>query len=344
MSTPGHPTAVVGTADGKWAFASISTGTGGEIAVISLGRQKPRLVRTVGLPGSLTNAFGMAMTHNGRLLLVAGYSATAVLRVSALEDGGHDPLVGVLSDAGAGQFEVAVSSDDRYVFVTDETTGGLSVFDLATALRHGFSAAGVAVGIVPLATGAVGVAMSPGGGRLYVTTYGAAGPHGRLWLIDTTRAESGADGGAVLGSVPAGCQPVRVAVSPDGSTAWVTALQSNELLGFSAAALRDDPAHALRAAVRVGSEPVGLLLVDDGRRALVANSNRGLVLGTGSSVPQTVSVVSTALALARRPALLGAVPAGLFPRDLSLDQATGRVMLGSFNSGTLEEFPVPTGR
>jgi hypothetical protein len=37
----------------------------------------------------------------------------------------------------------------------------------------------------------------------------------------------------------------------------------------------------------------------------------------------------------------GAVPAGLFPRDLSFDQATGQVMLANFNSGTVEEFPVP---
>ncbi len=344
MPVPGHPTAVLGTADGKWAFASVSTATGGEIAVISLRRQTPRLVRTVDLPSNLDYAFGMAMTHDGRLLLVAAYNATAVLRVSALEDGGREPVAGVLTDAGAGQFEVAVSGDDRYVFVTDETTGGLSVFDLATALRRGFSARGVAVGIVPLATGAVGVAMSPGGGRLYVTTYGAAGRHGRLWVIDTARAESGADAGAVLGDAPAGCQPVRVAVSPDGRTVWVTALQSNALLGFSAAALLDDPAHALRAVVRVGSEPVGLLLVEDGRLALIANSNRGLVSGTGSDVPQTVSVVSIAAALAHRPALLGAVPAGLFPRDLSLDQATGQVLLGNFNSGTIEMFPVPTVR
>lgn len=81
--------------------------------------------------------------------MVAGYTATGVLSVRALEDGGHDPPVGILTDAGAGQFEVALSDDDRYVFVTDETTGGLSTFDLATALLRGFSACGVAVGIVP---------------------------------------------------------------------------------------------------------------------------------------------------------------------------------------------------
>ena len=67
------------------------------------------------------------------------------------------------------------------------------------------------------------------------------------------------------------------------------------------------------------------------------------MLGTGSNVPQTVSVVSTAAALAHRPALLGAVPTGLFPRDLTFDRATGQVLLGNFNSGTIEEFPVPKG-
>jgi hypothetical protein len=76
--------------------------------------------------------------------------------------------------------------------------------------------------------------------------------------------------------------------------------------------------------------------------ALVGNSNRGLVPGTGSNVAQTVSVISTAAALAQRPAIVGVVLAGLFPRDLTMDQATGQVLLGNFISGTIEEFPAPT--
>jgi len=308
---------------------------------MALTGKAPRLVRTVKLPDSVAAAYGMAITHDGRLLLVAGYTATAVLSVQALEDGARNPVVGVLADAGAGEFEVIVSGNDRYVFVTDEITGGLSVFDLAMALRDGFSAPGVAVGIVPLANGPVGIAMSPDGEQLYVTTLGAYGPHGGLWVINASRAENSAGRGAVVAHVAAGCQPTRVAVSPSGSTVWVTALQSNALLGFSAASLRDDPARALRAVVRVGSEPVGLILVDNGRFALVGNSNRGLVPGTGSAAAQTISVISTGAALSGRPAIVGAVRAGLFPRDLTFDQATGQIFLGNFNSDTIEEFPVP---
>jgi DNA-binding beta-propeller fold protein YncE len=338
----GAPTAMVGTPDGRWAFASLSKDASGAIAVMAVTRGTLRLVRTVPLPHSLPAAYGMTLTHDGRLLLVADYTATAVLSVSALEDGRGNPMVGVLNDAGSGQFEVAVSADDRYVYVSDENTGDLSVFDLAVALRRGFTAPGVAIGLVPLDVGAVGVAQSPDDSLLYVTTYGAYGPYGQLWVIDAARADIGAGRRAVLAHVPAGCQPVRVAVSPDGSTAWVTAAQSNALLAFSAAELRSDPSRALRAVVRVGSEPVGLLLVDNGRVALVGNSNRGLVPGsTGTNSPQTVSVINTAAALAHRPATVAAVLAGLFPRDLSYDQTAGQVMLANFNSDTVEEFPVP---
>jgi DNA-binding beta-propeller fold protein YncE len=175
---------------------------------------------------------------------------------------------------------------------------------------------------------------------VYVTTFGAYGPHGQLWVIDAARAEISAIG-AVLSHAAAGCQPVRVVVSPDGRTVWVTALQSNALLAFSAAGLESDPSNALKAVVRVGSEPVGVVLVDGGRVALVGNSNRGLVTGTGGTQPQTVSVVSTTAALDHRSALLGVVPTGLFPRDITIDQATGRVLLANFDSDSIEEFSAP---
>ena len=171
---------------------------------------------------------------------------------------------------------------------------------------------------------------------------GAYGPHGLLWVINTVRAEREAGASAVLAKVSVGCQPVGVQAAPDGRVVWVTALQSNALLGYDAASLLSRPFSALRTVVPVGSEPVGLSLVDNDHIALVANSNRGLVpASTGSDGPQVIDVVDTAAALAHHPALIGSIAAGLFPRDLSFDPATGQVLVANLNSATVEVFNPP---
>jgi DNA-binding beta-propeller fold protein YncE len=74
--------------------------------------------------------------------------------------------------------------------------------------------------------------------------------------------------------VNAGCQPVRVITTADGTLVWVTARASDDLLCFSAARLRSDPAHPLVAVVRVGEAPVGLTAARGGALIVVADSNR----------------------------------------------------------------------
>jgi len=350
---PGRPFAALALPGGRQVVVSLTVPAGigirGALAVLAVQGQGARLVRTIALPPSASGGSGMALTHDGRLLLVAAQAATVVLSVPALEHGAAHPVVGVLTDGGAGETEVAVSADDRYAFVTDEASAGLSVFDLALARRRGFAARGVAAGIVPLAPGPVGVAVAPAGDRVYVTTLGGYGDFGRLWAVSARRAESGGGRAAVLADAPAGCQPARVAVSPGGTTVWVTALQSKALLGFAAAVLERHPppagghrpATALRAVVLVGSEPVGLLLLDGGRTAVVGDSNRGLVAGTGDRQVPRISVVSTAAALAGRPAVTGSLPAGLFPRDLGYDPATAEVLVPDYLSDSVELVRAP---
>lgn len=346
LAVPGDPFAAMILPGGRWAAVSLTEpgdlGERGELALLAIHSTVSRLVRTVTLPPPTGGAAGMALTHDGRLLLVADTTDTAVVRVAALEHGDPHPVIGILGDSGVGQYEVAVSGDDHYAFVADETSGELSVFDLALARRRGFRSRGVAVGVIRLAKAPVGVAVASGGALIYVTTLGGFGAHGRLWAIDARRAEHGGGRAAVLAHAPAGCQPVRVVMSPDGRTAWVTALRSNGLLGFDTLALRRDPSHALRAAVPVGSEPVGLLLIDGGRVALVGDSNR-FQPGSGGrgSLPQ-ISVVSTTDALAHRPAVTGSLPAGgLFPRDLAYDRATGQVLVPDFTSSDIEVLRLP---
>jgi DNA-binding beta-propeller fold protein YncE len=345
VPVPGDPTGVAASPDGRWAFAALSQGPdGGEprIAVLSVNKTNSRLtlVRLVTLPGPLAAAWGMSVSPNGRLLLVAGGSGAAVLSLPKLESGAAHPVLGVLPADGAGAFEAAVSADDHYAFVTAEDTGDLYVFNLALALQHGFGAAGVAVGAVPLATGAVGIAISPDGTLIYVTTYGQAGPYGRLWVINAARAERAAGAHAIVASTAAGCQPVRVVLSDDGRYAWVSTIQSNAVLAFDTAALRQHRSAALRAVVQVGSEPVGLAVVNGGRTVLVTDSDRGLV--APSSGQTGVSVISTAAALAGRPSLAGLLPAGQFPRELSYDAADGSVLMSDFASARVQMFGIPS--
>jgi len=337
-----HPFAALALPGSAWAVASLtvagSSGDRGQLALMAVHGATAHVVRRIILPARLGGAAGLALSYNGQLLLVAAGSATGVLSVPALESG-HHPLVGILADGAAGQTEVAVSGDDKYAFVTDETSGGLSTFNLALALRKGFRAHGVAAGVIPLAPGALGLAVAPDGNTVYVTTLGGYGDHGILWAIDAQRAEQGAGRSAVFAHAAAGCQPVRVAVAPSGKTIWVTALQSNALLGYAAAKHASPP--LLRAVVHVGAEPVGLLLLSNGSTALVADSDRGLIPGTPVSAEPRISVVSTVDALTGHPAVTGSLPAGQFPRDLGYDSSTGQVLVPNYISETVELLHAP---
>ena len=136
---------------------------------------------------------------------------------------------------------------------------------------------------------------------------------------------------SVVGAVLAGCNPVRVVVSASGQVLWVTARGSDAVVALSAARLRSDPRRALLGWLRVGAAPVGLALTGNGSRLIVADSDRFLTSGR----PASLAVIDTAAALAGKPALLGYLPAGQFPRDISA-AGGGQLLVANFMSGQLE--------
>jgi DNA-binding beta-propeller fold protein YncE len=340
IGLPGPPFGIATTPDGRWSFVAEETATS-RIAVFSDASFAPRLVRTIALPG---NAVGLGLADHGRYLLVANGDGATVVSVGRAESGASDPVLGVLREppgrVGGGAIEVTASADGRYVFVSLEGSAQLAVYNLQSALAEHFRGVNY-VGSVPVHLLPVGMAVSPDGRWLYATSEIATrsshagssaylGTHGTLSVISIAIAERD-PAKAVVATVSALCSPVRVALSPDGATVWVSARGDNQLLAFSASRLRSDPAHALLAAVRVGEAPVGLAVVAGGRRIVVADSNR--FNGTGA---QSLTVVDAAAALAHRPAVVGTIPAGSFPREMSLE-ADGRTLLvGNFGSGQLE--------
>ena len=340
-SAPGSPFGVVVTADGRWSFVALPSMA--SIGVFRIGRSDlPALVRQVYL--HLTGQpLGEVLTHDGRYLLAADDEDGAlVISVGRAQAGQGDAQVGILGTgtAGSGAIEVAVSPDGRFAFVSLENSASIAVYNLQRALTKGFGAADL-VGVIPVGTAPVGLAVSPDGQWLYATSElaraapASAQSQGTLTVINLRRAETD-PAASLVATVAAGCSPVRVITSASGSVVWVTARGSDRVLGFSAARLRTDPAHSMIASVEVGEAPVGLALVDGGRRIVVADSNRFSASGASSSL----AAVDVAAALAGRPALLGYLPAGGFPREMALEPDGRTLLVGNFSSGQLEAVDV----
>jgi DNA-binding beta-propeller fold protein YncE len=336
-SAPASPFGVVVTADGRWSFVALPGMA--SIGVFRIGRSAlPALVRQVYL--YLTGQpLGEVLTHDGRYLLAADNEDGAlVISVGRAEAGQADAQAGILGNgtAGSGAIEVTVSPDDRFAFVSLEDSASIAVYNLQRALTKGFGAAEL-VGVIPVGTAPVGLAVSPDGQWLYATSElaraapASARSQGTLTVINLRRAETD-PAASVVATVDAGCSPVRVITSAGGSVVWVTARESDRLLGFSAARLRTDPAHSLIADVEVGEAPVGLALVDGGSRIVVADSDRFSASGAASSL----AVVGVAAALAGRPALVGYLPAGGFPREMALEPDGRTLLVSNFSSGQLE--------
>jgi DNA-binding beta-propeller fold protein YncE len=338
----GNPFGVAVTADGRWSFVSSPSGPGGGgIGVFAnAGTGVPKLVRSIPAPAAL----GLALTHDGRYLLAASGTGAVVVGVPQAEDGVAHKVLGTLSNprtgrSGGGAIEVAVSPDDKFAFVSIEYSGEIAVFNFQRALASGFRTSGF-VGDVPMGIAPVGMAVSPDGRWLYATSElgSSRGTKGRslrgqgtLSVISLSKAETD-PANSVVAVATAGCSPVRVVTSADGSVVWVTARESDMLLAFSAARLLTDPAHALVALVRVGEAPVGLALVDGGQRVVVADSNRFGLTGKKSNL----AVVNVAAALAGKPALAGYLPAGQFPRQMALEPDGRTLLVTNFISGQLE--------
>ncbi len=310
-------------------FAFVSF-TNGRLAVMSTAKSPPSTLSTDQVPGG---SLGETLTPDQSHLVVSGGSGLTVFRVSDLEQGGTATPLGPLSAPGQKHaVEVAVTPDGRFAFVTYQTTNHVGVFNLQRALSSGVGPADL-VGLIPVAPQPIGIALSPDGRYAYVTSAGQGNSSagGGLSVINVRTAEAHPAAAAVK-TVAAGCGPSRVITSADGSQVWVTAANSDALLGFSAAKLLSDPQHALVARQAVGAVPLGLILVDHGTRIVVADSDRG----ESPSGVSDLAVVNVQAALARHPALLGFVAAGQQPRQFALLPGGGTLLVTNTGSQQLQ--------
>jgi YVTN family beta-propeller protein len=193
---------------------------------------------------------------------------------------------------------VGVTVTLTHIFVLDVDDGTVTPIDRAT------NAAGTAI---PVGCNPLGIAASPDGMHVYATECGGpAGPctcpvggNGNLQVIDTAT-------NTVADTIPVGIFPRGVAVSPDGTHAYVANLCTAAAPGCAPGSVSviDTAQNAVVTTVPAGPAPASIDLVPDGSRAYITNA---VEVGPGA-----VTVLDTATNTT------SSIPLGNFPYGLAV--------------------------
>ena len=215
------------------------------------------------------------------------------------------------------------------------------------------------VGKIPVGEAPIALTFSPDGKLLYTTSELApkewnwpaeCKPEGQdpatakieysagaIIVVDVAKAEAD-PAHSVIAKVPAGCSPVRMAISPNGDTVYITARNSNAVLAFNAAKLVSDSNNALIGKVPVGSAPVPIAVADNGKKILAGNSNR---FAAGENDKQHVTVIDASKISSGEAAVMGSLPAQGFPREFGYSADGRTLFLANYSSNSLEVIDVP---
>jgi DNA-binding beta-propeller fold protein YncE len=374
---PGDVFAAITTPNGRYVFASTSAASSGVVVL----RQRKTFAEVVQTVATCAPATGMAISKGGRYLLVA------VKKGDTCHDGGvqfidvrkaiaGDPTAAmgtVPTDPSA--IEVAISPDNKLIFVANEFSGGpscnqagqppdtVSVIDFKKALSSGQDKSSV-IGEIPVDCAPVGLAVSSDSRYLYITNEAALttrpfyndtacqipngsgecpitthdGAMGTVDVADLNIARTD-PANSVISFVPAGCSPTRVILTNHDKVAWVSARDENNLLAFSASDLRTNPMPVPLSITPVGTAPDGAQPFAGRRYMAVANTNRfDGCPGAGGTV--NILDFKTALNSGGSAATVGTFDAGVFPRQWGIAPNGKFLYLTEYGSDILAIFPV----
>ncbi|CAK3851230.1 37s ribosomal rsm22 [Lecanosticta acicola] len=270
------------------AFVAFYNGNVSTVGVLDTQYLTPKLVHQIPLPARYLKfgGSGIALTKNHRYLLVTAGIDTFLVDSIKAATGHSDAVVAVLNNTvpNSGQ-AVEVTALGDYAFVSQESSvgqasngaGSIEVFKIPHRSNSSRDMPIVEpIGAISLGSAVVGSALSKDNRYLYVTREGMANKtalNGTLSVLDVETLKRNPSR-SLLATIPAGCEPVRVAVHPDGKTVWVTVRGANSLIAFVTDKILSDPDHALLAVVEAGENPVGLAFAHNGKRILTADSSR----------------------------------------------------------------------
>jgi RHS repeat-associated protein len=261
------------------------------------------------------NAFVTNSTNNGMVTVIdtASNLVTATISVGA---------------PGQATYGVAVTRDGTQVFVTNQDTSS-SLPGTVSVIGTGADASCMMVGaappcvtsVIPVGVSPMGVAVTPDGSHVFVANEGTSGSQGTVSVIGLTPGATCATAGStppcVTATINVAQYPYWVAVTPDGSRAFVACVNG----GPDTVTVIDTATDAVTGYVQAGAGSVSVAITPDGSRALVANE-----------FDNTVSVIA---ATTNPPSLIGTIPLSGTPFAMAITpdgtEAYVTTSIGSLN-------------
>jgi YVTN family beta-propeller protein len=345
VALPGHPFMALATPDGCWIFVSMQQGKPPlqpGVAVIQRMHGNVTMERVI----PLGDAVGMVLSHDGKMLMATNGDYVDFLDVDRLKSGEGDPKLGrIYGGAGSKEDNVNVTTDDRFLFVSDHAIPKetATVYRLDAARKAAFKG-DFKIGSIHVGREVLAIVFPRDERYVYIvaeqagsdTTWSAACPQnpptkkaveGVVSVIDVQRAKTD-PGNSIVARIKAGCVPTRLQVSPEGDRLYVTARADDTLVVLDTTKFLTDPEHAKIATVPVGKSPTGVSLMDGGKKIIVTN------IGT-SEEQQSLTVIDAARVTSGAAAVMGTIPVGSGPRDASLTNDGRTLFVPNFNSSTL---------
>jgi DNA-binding beta-propeller fold protein YncE len=359
FKTSAHPTQAIWTPDGQYILVTVTRehrlGSGIDIFHI----EGAKLKRVAYQPLGAEPAQGILLIPHTRTLAVGlTNDGVAFLPLDGALQGNAAPHV-ISQGDHPGSGYLAATPDGATLFVANETLNGGSVGVIALRRDPKGQLAPQPTAQIPAPQGTPNIALTPDGSRLYAVSevfpehwserlsgqipdlqrtncFQGPGtspqPNGGLFVFDTAAAAAPPtdyspqhNRDAILNLVNAGCSPANLAVTSDGRTVYVVSRGDDSVLVFDAAALEHDPAHAFLRAIDSGGEaPVSVALFDNGRKLLIANSDR-FTHSTGNA-----TVID--IANPTKPFAVQTIHTGDFPRNITVSP-DGRTLLLSIFLG-----------
>jgi DNA-binding beta-propeller fold protein YncE len=344
------------TRDGCWMFVALGGGPKATppngLAVLHRNGAAFEQVRVV--PNE--RPISIALTHDEKTLVVSVYADTGgrieLLDVGRLTSGQGNALMSSVRDQHFGSLQsgLIITSDDKYLLVSQKITSWISIIDLDKA-RSGQAASSI-VGGIPLTGKPLGMELSPDRRYLYLSgrfdvsgtsshcKVANTGPVG-IQIFDLERALVHPDS-SMIAAVPAGCttdtEPTDgnagIAFSPDGNTVYALAGINggeNTLFTFDARPLQSGSAPTPVSKLPMSSTLRRLALVDEGKKLLVTTWNQ---FGNDSE-GQVLTVINTAKLARGEDSIDGTIPIGTGGGSMSVTPDGQSILIAARTSETI---------